>query len=119
MTHLSEEIFGTTTEREGLSSTVTVDTSPTKVAPANPNRVQLTLINPSGTAVWVDTSGEVSTNDGFLVPSSNGSLTFNITEDGSLPQDEFNAIVGSGTVSLVRRSEVSRGPVRGADEGGA
>jgi len=111
MGQLSDALLGVTTEREAVSRTTSVGTAAQKILDANPNRLQAVFINPTSTEIWIDTSADVTVGDGFPVPVSNGSIVFNITEDGDLPPAEWWAIAGSGGTTLVHKGEVVREPV--------
>lgn len=107
MTHLSEVVLGFATRPERLSRTVSVGTSSTKVAPANPNRIRLDLINPGSNDVWVLDDPEVAVDEGYLLEANGGSLGFEIPQDGNLAQAEFHAIAESSATTVVRRGEVA------------
>jgi len=103
--HISELLLGIETVEEQIDRVQSVEATSTRIAPANPDRIQLVIINPSGTDVTVDTQPSVSTGEAFIVPKSNGSITFSMTEDGTLPTREFHAIVPSGSVDVVTIGE--------------
>jgi hypothetical protein len=103
--HVSELLLGIETVEEQTDRTQLVGATSTRIAPANPDRIQLVIINPSSTDVTVDTQPSVSIGEAFIVPKANGSITFSMTEDGTLPTREFHAIVPSGSVDVVTIGE--------------
>lgn len=115
MGHLSEAILGVSTKRERLDRTIQLATTPNVVAPANPNRVRLDLINPTAIDVWVLDDADVATSQGFILPNSNGVLSFQRRVDGDLVGAEFSAIAESGTPTIFRRGEVSAEPLTGGE----
>jgi hypothetical protein len=105
MVSVSEKLLGFRTEEESIDRTQTVTTTGDRIVKNNPDRIQLVFINPSSTDVTVDTRPQVTTGEGFVVPSKNGTLTFDGTTDGSLPTREFHGIVPTGTVDLITIGE--------------
>jgi len=105
MPHVTELLLGVETVEEQIDRTQSVTSTSTRIAPANPDRIQLVIINPSSTDVTVDTQPSVSTDEGFVVPKSNGSIAVTMTEDGTLTTREFHAIVPSGSVDVVTIGE--------------
>jgi hypothetical protein len=103
--HISELLLGIETVEEQIDRLQSVGATSTRIAPANPDRTQLVIINPSSTDVTVDTQPSVSVDEGFVVPKANGSVTFSMTEDGTLTTREFHAIVPSGSVDVVTIGE--------------
>jgi len=100
MPHVTELLLGVETVEEQIDRKQTVGTTEKRIAPANPDRIQLVIINPSTTDVTVDTRPSVSIDEGFVVPKANGSVTFSMTEDGTLTTREFHAIAPTGSVDL-------------------
>jgi hypothetical protein len=109
--HISEILLGVETTEEDIDRVRSVGTAGNRIVPANPDRIQLVLVNPSGTDITVDTRPTVSVGEGFVVPKSNGTLTFTMTEDGKLPAREFHGIVPAGSVDLVAIGEEVEGQV--------
>jgi hypothetical protein len=103
--HISELLLGIETVEEQIDRLQSVGSTSTRLVPANPDRTQLVIINPSSTDVTVDTQPSVSTGEAFIVPKANGSITFSMTEDGTLTTREFHAIVPSGSVDVVTIGE--------------
>lgn len=111
MPHLAEDLFGVETEDAQPDSPQTIGTTVSRVLDKDPDRVQLVFTNPGGTNVWLNTTGSFSAQEGFVVPSGQGSLILNVVQDGSLPQREWYAVVGSGTQDLNIQAEKARGEV--------
>jgi hypothetical protein len=103
--HVSELLLGIETVEEQIDRLQSVSSTGDRIAPANPDRIQLVIINPSSTDVTVDTRPTVEPGQGFVVPKSNGTVTFSMTEDGTLTTREFHAITPSGTVDVVTIGE--------------
>jgi hypothetical protein len=103
--HVSELLLGIETVEEQIDRLQSVSATGDRIAPANPDRIQLVIINPSGTDVTVDTRPSVEASQGFVVPKSNGTVTFSMTEDGTLTTREFHAVTPSGTVDVVTIGE--------------
>lgn len=105
MPHVTELLLGVETVEEQIDRKQSVGPTGDRIAPSNPDRIQLVVINPSSTDVTVDTRPSVSPGNGFVVPRENGTLTVTMTEDGTLPTREFHAITVSGTVDIVTIGE--------------
>lgn len=90
MVTVSERLLGFRTEEESIDRVQTVTTDGDRLVKANPDRIQLVLINPSGTDVTVDTRPTVEAGEGFVVPKSNGSLIIDAQDDGALAGREFS-----------------------------
>jgi len=105
MPHVSELLLGIETVEEQIDRLQSVGSTSTRLVPANPDRIQLVIINPSGTDVTVDTRPSVEAGQGFVVPKSNGTVTFSMTEDGTLTTREFHAVTETGTVDVVTIGE--------------
>jgi len=105
MPHVTELLLGVETVEEQIDRLQSVTSTGDRIAPANPDRIQLVIVNPSGTDVTVDTRPSVSAGEGFVVPKSNGTLTFSMTEDGTLTTREFHAITPTGSVDVVTIGE--------------
>jgi len=101
MPHVSELLLGVETVEEQIDRTQTVTTDSGRILKANPDRIQIVLINPSGTDITVDTRPGVSAGEGFVIPKSNGTITVSAVEDGGLVSQEFHAVIPSGSVELV------------------
>ena len=111
MTRLTEALLGFETDREPIDSPITVGTSSSRLIDANPNRLSLTMINPSTNDVWIDTTANVSVGEGFIVSSNKGVVTFAVESDGDLVGEEFHAIADGGTADLAVKSEQAVGSV--------
>ena len=116
MTRLTEALLGFETNRESIDSPVTVGTSSSRLIDSNPNRLFLTLINPSANDVWVDTRANVAVGEGFLAAKDNGTVTFEVERDGDLVTEEFHAIADGGTADLVVKGEQAIGGVTVSNE---
>jgi len=112
MGHLSEEILGFPTTREGVSTQQTVGTSSGRLVDANPNRLFLYLANVGTNDVYVAPDAAVGVQDGFLIAADGGTLTFQIDTDGDLTAEEFHAIADGGNSTLVVRSEAAYGSLQ-------
>jgi len=103
--HITELLLGVETVEEQIDRVQTVTSTGDRIAPANPDRIQLVIVNPSTTDVTVDTRPSVSTGNGLVVPKANGSITVNMVEDGTLPTREFHAVTPTGSVDVVTFGE--------------
>jgi len=105
MPRVSELLLGVETVEEQIDRKQSVGPTGDRIAPANPDRIQLVVVNPSTTDVTLDTRPDVTPGEGFVVPRENGTVTVTMTEDGTLPTREFHAVTVSGTVDVVTIGE--------------
>lgn len=117
MTELTQFLLGFETDRESIDSPITVGTSSDRLIDQNPNRLFLTFINPSPNDVFIDTSSNVAVNEGFIIPDSNGSLTFEVTTDGDIATSEFHAIADGGTADVIVKGEQVAGQIPEVSDG--
>jgi hypothetical protein len=111
MTELTQAVLGFETDREQIDRTQTVGTSSERILDQNPNRLQIVFINPTANDVVIDTSAEVALGDGFAIPAGNGSVVFNVDQDGDLPTSEWYAVADSAGTDIVTRGEELRGEI--------
>jgi len=111
MGRLSDLLLGVSTEREGLYRLQTVGTGGARLAPSNPNRVNLVLINQGGNDAFVLDDPTVAANEGFLLASDGGVLTLQTDTDGDLTTQEFHAVTDAGTTDIFARGEEVSGPI--------
>jgi len=111
MTELTQFLLGFETDREAIDSPITVGTSTERVIDQNPNRLFLTFINPSPNDVFLDTTSDVAVNEGFIVPESNGSLTFEVATDGDVTTSEFHGVADGGTADVIVKGEQVSGQI--------
>lgn len=111
MTQLTEAILGFETDRESIPRTVAVGTTAERILDQNPNRIQIVFLNPTTNDLFIDTSAEVTLGDGFSVPAGNGSVVFNVDQDGDVPTSEWYAVADTAGTEVVTRGEEVRGEI--------
>jgi hypothetical protein len=111
MTELTQAVLGFETDREQIDRIQTVGTTPTRILDQNPNRLQIVFVNPTSNDVFIDTSAEVALGDGFSIPAGNGSIVFNIDQDGDVPTSEWYAVADTAGTDIVTRGEELRGEI--------
>jgi hypothetical protein len=117
VTELTQFLLGVETDRESTDSPVTVGPTSDRLIDQNPNRLFLTLINPSPNDVFIDTTSDVAVDEGFLIPDSNGSITFEIATDGDITTSEFHAIADGGTSDVIVKGEQVTGQIPEVTDG--
>ena len=111
MTELTQALLGVETDREQIDRQSTIGTTAERILDQKPNRPQPVFTNPSSAEVYVDTTGEVTLDDGFVIPAGNGTLILNAKEDGDLPTSEWYAIASSAGTTITHRGEEVRGQI--------
>lgn len=81
------------------NTAVTVTTSATKIASADPTRRRLLLHNGSGGTIYVGGSGVTSAN-GHHIKTQEELILVQATDSDATIKQEWYAIVGSGTATL-------------------
>lgn len=100
MVHVQETLLGLRLMDESLTRTQTIGTSDSQIAPRNPNRAELILVNRSGNVIDVGPIDGITSDEGFRVAPNGGSLTVLVQEDGELVQREWHAVAGAAGSSL-------------------
>lgn len=90
------------TVKNPLGDALTVGLAATRIAPFDPERVQLTLINLSVNEMFVLPGSDVSTTKGIRIGPNGGGVSFNVDQDGWLPCEEYHAVAtAAGSAVLV------------------
>lgn len=94
-----QSVFGGPFEpRETFPTPVT---TPFDVAPRNPERCVLTIMNTSDVDVWVSTRQRSTVQQGIRLVAGSGFLSMNALEDGLLPSlDWFGIALTNATFNL-------------------
>lgn len=81
------------------NTAVTVTTSATKIASADPTRRRLLLHNGSGGTIYIGGSG-VTTGNGYHLKANESLVLVQATDSDATIRQEWYAIVGSSTATL-------------------
>ena len=76
--------------------TDTVNTTVTKIAMNNPNRLGLIILNLGAYDIYVAPTSDVSLDKGILLTANGGGISFNLREDFMLPALSWYAIANGG-----------------------
>lgn len=82
--------------------TITVGTSAGEVAPNDPERVLLLLVNLGTTSIFIAPTTEVSSSRGITLQADGGALILKAGEDGDLVSRELHGIANAANQSLYR-----------------
>lgn len=88
---------GATTIRE---STAVVGTVETVIAPVNPNRAAMTVVNNSDQSVYGSFNPGVGSTQGFTIPPNGGSVTLDLEYDGQGIAKPIYGVVTTGTSQI-------------------
>ena len=77
---------------------VTVGTTPTRIVDYSPNRTVIMIFNPSDVTVYIGVGANLTTDNGFPLPSNQGMVL--AREFGDDPEISYYAVVASGTAEL-------------------
>lgn len=90
--------WGLQTHPEVAATTVGV--AATRILRNNPNRINWTVVNHSGSIVYLGFSPEISVGSGFYLSPSGGTIQAKALDDGALVIDEIWAISGVAGLSV-------------------
>lgn len=66
----------------------------------NPDRLQFTIMNLSGSSVYVRPSQAASVGTGILLTANGGNMTVNVKDDGPLPIIEWHIIGAANNLDI-------------------
>lgn len=96
---LIEQQFGVQTDTSIVS--VSVGTTAIQLAPNNPNRVGLVIMNLSGNDVYISPFSGVSSTNGLKLATSGGSITLNWQYDLTFCGYGFQAVASGANSSVL------------------
>lgn len=80
--------------------TTTVQTTKTKIAYNNGDRVSIYIVNLGDKDIFIMFDESVSLTNGFKITSNGGTLGFNVKDDGELPTREWWAIADTAESTI-------------------
>jgi len=69
-----------------------VSTTPTRILPNNPDRLEVVVVNSSANNAYLGLTSEVAVGEGLVVPNGNGSVVLTARDDGEMVGREWWAV---------------------------
>ena len=85
---------------EPIKDTKAVGTTPSVLVAADPERVQLTIVNLSSNSIYIMPNDAPTTSSGIFLSANGGSVSMNVHEDGTLPAQEWRAVATAANSSV-------------------
>ena len=95
-----ESLYGVRTRSVRNPETNSVGTSAVRIAPSNPNRLTLLVINLSANSLYISPDAIVSSSNGIYISPNGGSLVLQWDKDFSLTSEEFYAVAGGASSTI-------------------